>query len=203
MFNFFYVEQVLLLFLSRLCTGWGTQCETWTHNPEIKTWAEIKSWTLNWLSHPGPPTCIIFKGRKTGTEKIKYPYEYFPSPTELKPALLGLTFFFFGRGVVLAFKALWDQASAPLDSLSSHCSHKFYLPVALSHFLFPENTSSYFWALCMLFRLTRIADPCFAHLKQHSHFMCCSGILSCETTPDPLPHLPCQIVPLLSPLFVY
>ena len=77
MFNFFYAEQVLLLFLSRLCTGWGTQCETWTHDPEIKTWAEIKSWMLNWLSHPGPPTCIIFKGRNTGTEKIKYPYEIF------------------------------------------------------------------------------------------------------------------------------
>ena len=24
-------------------------------NREITTWAEIKSWTLNWLSHPGTP----------------------------------------------------------------------------------------------------------------------------------------------------
>ena len=26
-----------------------------SHNPGITTWAEIKSWTLNWRSHPGAP----------------------------------------------------------------------------------------------------------------------------------------------------
>ena len=30
---------------------------------EIKTWAEIKSWMLNWLSHPGVPFSF-----KSGTE---------------------------------------------------------------------------------------------------------------------------------------
>ena len=29
-------------------------------NSEIMTWAEIKSWTLNWLSHPGAPKCDYF-----------------------------------------------------------------------------------------------------------------------------------------------
>jgi len=28
-------------------------------DPVIKTWAEIKSQTLNWLSHPGAPTFEI------------------------------------------------------------------------------------------------------------------------------------------------
>ena len=29
----------------------------WTHHPEIKTWVEIESQMLNWLSHPGIPHC--------------------------------------------------------------------------------------------------------------------------------------------------
>ena len=39
----------------RLCAEHGAQCGTWPHDPEIRTWAEIKSWTLNQLSHPGAP----------------------------------------------------------------------------------------------------------------------------------------------------
>ena len=35
--------------------------EYWTHNPEIKTWAEIKSWRLTWLSHSGTPKMLWFK----------------------------------------------------------------------------------------------------------------------------------------------
>ena len=27
----------------------------WSHYPEVMTWAEIKSWLLNLLSHPGAP----------------------------------------------------------------------------------------------------------------------------------------------------
>ena len=30
-------------------------------NHEIMTWAEIKSWTLNWLSHAGTPMIAFFK----------------------------------------------------------------------------------------------------------------------------------------------
>ena len=33
----------------------------WSHNPEIMTWAEIKSQMLNPLSHAGPLTKIILK----------------------------------------------------------------------------------------------------------------------------------------------
>ena len=29
-------------------------------SPEIMTWAKIKSWTLNQLSHPGAPTVVVF-----------------------------------------------------------------------------------------------------------------------------------------------
>ena len=32
------------------------QCGAWTHDTEIKTWAEVKSQPLNQLSHPGTPT---------------------------------------------------------------------------------------------------------------------------------------------------
>ena len=31
------------------------------HNPEILTWAETKSWLLNWLSHSGTPRLVFFK----------------------------------------------------------------------------------------------------------------------------------------------
>ena len=31
-----------------------------THDPEIKTWAEIKSQMLNWLSHPGDSKSDFF-----------------------------------------------------------------------------------------------------------------------------------------------
>ena len=30
-----------------------------SQNPEIMTWAEIKSHTFNWLSHPGRPFCSV------------------------------------------------------------------------------------------------------------------------------------------------
>lgn len=30
------------------------------HDPEILPWAEIKGWTLNWLSHSGTPLCDFF-----------------------------------------------------------------------------------------------------------------------------------------------
>ena len=32
----------------------STQCRTWSYGPRIMTWAEIKSWTLNRLSHQVP-----------------------------------------------------------------------------------------------------------------------------------------------------
>ena len=38
--------------LSRLHSQHGAQWRAWSHNLEIMTWAEIKSWTLDWLSHP-------------------------------------------------------------------------------------------------------------------------------------------------------
>lgn len=41
--------------LSRLHTQWKAQRGVWSHDLEIMTWAEIKSWTLNWLNHPGAP----------------------------------------------------------------------------------------------------------------------------------------------------
>lgn len=39
---------------------------SWSHDPEVKTWDEIKSWTLNRLSHPSTPikrfiSSFIFK----------------------------------------------------------------------------------------------------------------------------------------------
>ena len=39
--------------LSRLHIQHEAQRVAWTQDSEIKTWAEVKSWTLNWLSHPG------------------------------------------------------------------------------------------------------------------------------------------------------
>ena len=37
----------------------GAQGRAWTHNPEIKTWAEIKSQTPNQLSHAGAPDSLL------------------------------------------------------------------------------------------------------------------------------------------------
>ena len=46
-------------------TDWYYQgrahCRIDLMNPEAMTWAKIKSWMLNRLSHPGTPTIIIFK----------------------------------------------------------------------------------------------------------------------------------------------
>ena len=42
--------------IKRFHAGCGAQ----THNPEIKTWAEMKRWMFNWLSHPGAPATSGF-----------------------------------------------------------------------------------------------------------------------------------------------
>ena len=48
-----------------------------THNPDIKTWVEIRSWTLNWLSHSGAPVHLflttkihLFFNKETHLETI-------------------------------------------------------------------------------------------------------------------------------------
>ena len=50
-----FTDCFCFFFLSRLHVQHRDQCEAWTHNTQIKTWAEIKSQSLNWLSHPGAP----------------------------------------------------------------------------------------------------------------------------------------------------
>ena len=40
---------------SKLPTEYRARCGSGSHNPEIMTWAEIKSGMLNRLSHPGAP----------------------------------------------------------------------------------------------------------------------------------------------------
>ena len=60
---FFILERVR----ERACVcEWGegqtkskAQCGAWPHDHEIMTWAEIKSWALNGLSHPGALHCSI------------------------------------------------------------------------------------------------------------------------------------------------
>ena len=46
-------------FKGRLHSLCGAQRRAWTHNPEIKTGAEIKCQMLNWLSHPGGPSVLF------------------------------------------------------------------------------------------------------------------------------------------------
>ena len=67
--QFFFILSFFpfFLFLSRLHAQRGAQHGAWTHDPEIKTWAEIKSWTLNRFSRPGAPkqnpilySCLTF-----------------------------------------------------------------------------------------------------------------------------------------------
>ena len=43
------------------------QCGAWSHNHETMTWAEVKSQTINWLSHPGTPLITSFKFLITGS----------------------------------------------------------------------------------------------------------------------------------------
>ena len=45
---------------SILCTEHGAQCGASSRNPEIMTWADIKSQMLNFLSHPGAPILFFF-----------------------------------------------------------------------------------------------------------------------------------------------
>ena len=51
----FVCTSIFIYFLSRLQAQYGVQHGAWSHNPEIKIWAEVKSQTLNWLSHLGTP----------------------------------------------------------------------------------------------------------------------------------------------------
>ena len=48
-----YLYVFFFFFSSRLHTQNGAEHGAWTHNFEIKIWAEIKSQMLNELSHPG------------------------------------------------------------------------------------------------------------------------------------------------------
>ena len=41
--------------------GGGRETLSVSQDPDIMTWAEIKSWTLNRLSHPGAPSVCYVK----------------------------------------------------------------------------------------------------------------------------------------------
>ena len=45
----------------RLCAECGAWYGAWFHTPKSMTWAKIKSWMLNWLSHPGTPILSSLK----------------------------------------------------------------------------------------------------------------------------------------------
>ena len=50
--------------------GWAqSPMEAWSHDPEIMTWAKIKSQTLNWPNHPGALTAAFFIALKYRGEK--------------------------------------------------------------------------------------------------------------------------------------
>ena len=48
----------------------GAQCKAQSNDPDIMTWAEIKSRMVNWLSHPG----ALIKGLWLLREKISWPF---------------------------------------------------------------------------------------------------------------------------------
>ena len=58
--------------LSRLHTQYRAGCRVQSHNPEIMTQVEIKSWTLNQPSHPGIPhfTGLFMQNSYTVFSKI-------------------------------------------------------------------------------------------------------------------------------------
>lgn len=47
--------RIYFLFFFKQAPQHGAQCSAWTHDPKMKTWAEIKSRTLNLLTHPSAP----------------------------------------------------------------------------------------------------------------------------------------------------
>ena len=124
---------------------------------------------------------------------------YLPLP--LSHFFIVLCFFFFPHrtawGILVLQPGIEPKPKVVKVLSPNHWTARKFL---LSHSSFPENTSSYFWALPTFFPLTRILVPCLAHLKNYPHFICCSGILSCEPTLDPLPHCPCPTVTSLSSL---
>lgn len=42
------------------CSAWSSISHPGDHDPEIITWAAIKNWMINWLSHPGGQTLCSF-----------------------------------------------------------------------------------------------------------------------------------------------
>ena len=44
--------------------------EAQSQDPGIMTWADIKSWTLNRLRHPGAPVKIFYEKKKSTTSGI-------------------------------------------------------------------------------------------------------------------------------------
>ena len=55
-----HTEEQWRLFLSRLHSRGGLQSRAWTLHPEITTGADIKSPTLNQLTHPGAPSSYFY-----------------------------------------------------------------------------------------------------------------------------------------------
>ena len=59
----------IYLFLSRLHAQHETPCRAWIHDPETKTWVEIKSQMLNPLSNQGIPILLFLNSN------MKYVYD--------------------------------------------------------------------------------------------------------------------------------
>jgi len=55
------------------CTERGARLGAQSQDSEIMTWAEIKSWVLTWLSHPGTPTHTLLSNKTLSPFKVKYP----------------------------------------------------------------------------------------------------------------------------------
>jgi len=51
--------------------------KAWTHNPEIKTWAEIKSQMLNQLNHPRTPKNTFWKDKLLKYSLYNYGFKDF------------------------------------------------------------------------------------------------------------------------------
>lgn len=76
---------------SRLHTKCRAGYGVWSYDPEIMTWAQIKSWMLTGLSHTDAPTGKLFRiNPKWSHHKVTSP----PHPTPVFCSFFSFLFFF-------------------------------------------------------------------------------------------------------------
>ena len=126
---------------SRFHTEHRTSLWAWLHNPEIMTWAEIKSWMLNWLRHPGASSLFL---------KFFFSYFYYLVVFLLFHCLLlNINLNLLSNGQFVIYDSLWNSFifSFSLFPEFQNLLHLFCLFVFLRLNLLIVDVLLYFYVL--------------------------------------------------------